>query len=310
VKPSPPERDEYYVQVGSMFDNPFGVPKEEIMQMLANLELETAAQVIFGKYVESSGLVFTAKLVQMLFDRKGFHYDGTPFSPITGDLWVDKTTVEQAKQMSYESKKLLFASGVDLARLNDYTVIFTLDLRSRPARVVHYRRLNRVPWESIYREVGRTASLFGPNILADATGMAGDVILEALEDRHYCPIHGYTFLKEHGSCMRDGVHIGGCKESLFIPLSCVDGYQFTRQSKQALVEHLRNVLGVGYKPRSEESFGWLRCPPIPQLEEELGFYAWDDKHLDTDTVMALGLAAWLGLELTPGESYEGSPYGL
>jgi hypothetical protein len=140
--------------------------------------------------------------------------------------------------------------------------------------------------------------------------MAGDVILDALEDRHYCPIHDRTILGGLTFCQdRAGNPLGGCREEQMIPLNTVDGFQFTKSSKQGLIEHLRNLLSVGYRASSDEPFGWLRSPPIVALEEELAFYSWDDKGLETDCVMALALAAWQGIELAPGTSYFGSPYG-
>lgn len=298
-----PERPEYYVQTGSMFENPYGVPHKEIVAMIQELDAEMAAQVIFGKYVESDGLVFSGKLVQMLFDRS--------VERIVSDRWTDKEALAEAAEMHFDHKRTTYATGVDFARINDFTVLFTLDVRFRPAKVVYYRRLNRVPWEGIYKEVGRAVQMWGPSVLADATGMAGDIILDALEERWFCPVHDRTLLRENRFCVgRDGRPLSGCKEEEMIPLNCVEGFQFTKQSKQGLIEHLRNLLSIGYQAGSDENFGWLRCPPIVQLEEELSFYSWDDKGLDTDCVMALALAAWQGVELMVGESSVGSPYGL
>ena len=50
-------------------------------------------------------------------------------------------------------------------------------------------------------------------------------------------------------------------------------------------------------------------PPIAQLEEELSFYAWEDKKLQTDCVFSLALAAWAGLEDARPDPYNGSPAG-
>lgn len=308
-----PDRPEYYVQTGSMFENPYGVPHGEIVAMIAELPSEMAAQVVFGKYVESSGLVFSGELIQQLFDRQGYHYSELqPMSMaggmerVTSDRWIHKPALEEARIMRHEQKRSVFATGADVARINDYTVLFTLDLRTRPARVVSYRRLNRVPWEGIYREFGRAASMWGPSILMDSTGMAGDVILDALEERAYCPIHDRIVLRESGLCRdRHGKALGGCDSANYVVLGCVEGYQFTKNSKQALVEHLRTLLSVGYHAGSDDPFGYLRCPPIVALEEELSFYSWDDKKLETDCVMALSLAAWQGIELSAGESAVG-----
>jgi hypothetical protein len=297
------DRPEYYVQTGSMFENPYGVPHDEIVSMILELPAEVAAQVVFGKYVESSGLVFTAELIQQLFDRS--------LERVVGDTWIDTSAMAQARIIPYQNRRSRYHTGIDFARLNDYTVFFTIDVSSRPARIVYYRRLNRVPWEGIYREVGRCVHMWGPSVIADATGMAGDVILDALQERKFCPIHDRVLTQDLSHCRnaRTGVEIGGCKRDQMIPLSCVDGFQFTRSSKQGIIEHLRNILSSGYRSGTDEPFGLLRCPPIVQLEEELSFYSWDDKHLDTDTVMALALACWQGLELAPGESFVGSVYG-
>lgn len=291
-----------------MGENPYGVPMDEIISMILELPAEMAAQVVFGKYVESSGLVFSGELIQMMLDRKGDHYGGQ-VNRIVGDRWLYEPALREARIMTQDQKRNIFHTGVDLARINDFTVLFTLDTRTRPARVVCFRRLNRVPWEGIYREIGRAASMWGPSILADATGMAGDVILDALEERHYCQVHDRVFMREMGFCRdRHGEALGGCggqRHPPFIPLNCVEGFQFTKQSKAGLIEHLRNLLAHGYHAGSEDPFGMLRCPPIVQLEEEMAFYSWDDKGLDTDTVMALGLAAWQGLENVVGESHVG-----
>ena len=258
-----PDRQEFYIQTGSMFENPYGVPHDEIVSMILELPAEVAAQVVFGKYVESSGLVFSAELIQMMVDRDGTHYDGKQPHRITGDNWFDQEAFRQAKLIEHANKRNVFATGIDLARLNDYTVMFTLDLRHMPARVVAYRRLNRVPWETIYREIGRAVAVWGPSVLIDSTGMAGDVIMDALEDRHYCVVHDRTLLRQDGHCTNgSGEPLNGCRAEMMLPLSCVDGFYFTKSGKQALVEHLRNALAVGYLYGSDQPFGWVLSPPI------------------------------------------------
>jgi len=307
-----PQRAEYYVQTGSMFENPYGVPHDEIVSQLLEMPSEVAAQVIFGKYVESSGLVFTGELIQQMIDREAVSY-GNSWDRnfrITSDRWHSAADVELAKAIPLEYRKFRYATGIDVARQTDFTVIKTLDVSQRPARLVYYRRLNKVPWETIYREMGRTAAIFGTSMLMDSTGMAGDVILDNLDSRNYCAAHDRIVLKESGIC-RDRYHnaLGGCRQVDYINLSCVDGYAFSTNSKKNLMEHLRNTLSVGYIAGSDEPYGWLRIPPIVQVEEEMAFYAWDDKGLETDTVMSLALAAWQGLEDVPSKPLVGSSYG-
>jgi hypothetical protein len=243
-----PARDEYYVQTGSMFENPYGVPHAEIVSMLLELPSEVAAQVIFGKYVESSGLVFTAEMIEMMVDPE--------LPRVTTDYWYDEKVVEEirvlGKARGREFLKSHFHTGIDFARQTDFTVVSTIDTRTRPARLVYYKRLNRVPWESIYREVGRALAIFGPSAIGDATGMSGDVIFDALESRRYCTLHDRTFLVADGICYdREGLERRDCKpHEHHISLGTVDAYQFTAGSKKELIENFRNVLGIGYLQNS------------------------------------------------------------
>ncbi len=301
------ERPELYVQTGSMFENPYGVPVDEIVRFIAENPAEVVAQVVFGKYVESSGLVFTGELIQNLFDRSQ--------PRILGSSYVDQQALDWARRQFHDRgvqsrQNNRFYTGIDFARQTDYTVIFTIDTIRLPGRVVYYRRLNRVPWDSIYAEVGLACHYFGPNILCDSTGPGGDAAMDALENRRYCSVHHRANLTT-SRCMKDDGSFLDCNPSEYYPLSCCDGYDFTGSvRKKNLVDHLRVCLGVGHNPRDPGlEFGWLRSPPIPQLEEELSFYAWEDRRLQTDCLFALALAAWAGLEDRVADVLVGSPFG-
>jgi len=245
-------------------------------------------------------------LIQNMLDRS--------MERITGDRWVDKAALAEAAAWPREQRQRRWHIGIDVARKTDFTVIFVIDTLSRPARVVAYRRMNRVPWETIYREIGRHMAWFTTSALIDSTGMAGDVILDALEGRRFCPRHDRTVLIDPnggGGICRDkrGEPLPDCRTQEHVSLGAVEGFPFSTNSKNQLMEHLRNTLSVGYRQGSTEPYGWLRTPPILQLEEEMSFYAWDDKGLDTDTVMALALAAWQGLEDVPQAILFGSVHG-
>lgn len=295
-------RPEYYVQTGGMHENPYGVPRDEILRMILENPPEIVAQVVFGKYVESSGLVFSGELVQMAIDRA--------LPRVNGNRWLDKEAAAQAKVLLDRYGEWLprFYTGVDFARQTDYTVITTVDTLAKPARTVYFRRLNRVPWESIYTEVGKARQLFGPHILCDSTGMAGDVVMDALENRGFCVMHQRSVV---GRCLDPRTNDPlGCEPETYLPLSCCEGYSFQTGPKKQLIEHLRNVLSVGYRSDDPSApFGWLRVPPIVQLEEELAFYAWEDKKLVTDCLMSLALAVWHGLEDPAMEASVGSVHG-
>ena len=279
--------------------------------MILEMPPEMAAQVVFGKYVELSGLVFSGDSIQMMVDRN--------LPRVLGSSYRDEAAIEQARAahgpigdslIEQGDWGLRYATGVDFGRQTDFTVITTLDCRFRPAKLVYWRRLNRVPWEAIYGEVGLARQLFGSNILIDGSGPAGDVVLDALESRAWCPRHQQTVMLG-GSCERDGKPNSGCSSRIYLSLACCDPYIFSAQRKKELVEHLRNVMQAGYSAKNPSApYGQIRVPPIAQLEEELSFYAWEDKKLQTDCVFSLALAAWAGLEDARPDPYGGSTMGI
>lgn len=274
---------------------------------------EIAAQVVFGKYVESSGLVFSGDLIQQMFDRslevvRSQTYLNEKVHSEARRLWNRRGPVSN-RLLRLDDANTRFYTGIDTARQTDFTVITTLDCATRPAEVVYWRRLNRVPWDSIFAEVGRARDLFGPNILVDSTGPAGDVIMDQLENRLYCGEHHRVCMPDSPGCMKGGRRMD-CDEEDYLPLSCVDGYAFSNTTKKQLVDHLRAVLSVGYDSSDAlNSFGWIRSPSIPPLEEEMAFYMWDDKKIMTDCVFSLALAAWYGLEEPLNDPSVGSVYG-
>lgn len=264
---------------------------------------EVTAQTVFGKYVESSGLVFTGELIQMMIDRT--------IQRVVGNYWVADGAIEEAKAYHEHAEWWgpRYNTGIDLGRMTDFTVISTLDCLQMPARLVYYKRLNRVPWEAIYAEIGRVRQHFGTNILCDSTGPGGDVVMDALESRVYCPEH-HRALELGQHCMRKGEFLP-CNPNNYLALSCCEGYAFQTTTKRQLLDHLRVVLSAKYDARNPDAiFGYLRTPPIVQLEEEMTFYSWDDKKLQTDTLFSLALAAWLGIEEAVGDPSIGSPFGV
>ena len=299
-------RPQYYVQTGGMHENPFGVPRDEIVRFILHNPAEVVAQVVFGKYVESSGLVFTSEVIQRMFERNR--------QPITGNFWLSKTDAERARilvpRLDYGSP---YHTGVDLARQTDWTVITTIDTTAvgpdNPGRVVEFKRLQRVPWETIYTEIGKSVALWGPNVLFDGTGPGGDVVHDALESRFFCTRHQQTILVNSRCLKEDGSSMDCDADEDYISLACCEPFHFSASTKKELVEHLRNVMSIGYRQDGPAKFGLLRCPPIAQLEEELTFYTWDDKKLVTDCLFSLALAAWSGLEDPAQDPDYGSVHG-
>jgi hypothetical protein len=310
------QRNPFYVQTGSMNENPWGVPEEEIVQMILEMPAETAAQFVFGKFVESSGLVFSAELINQMVDRSLPRVLSQTFLAEEYSTDAGQKALSQIRRGGGWRNR--YGIGIDLARQTDHTVISVLDTQpmqyepQMPARLVYWRRINKAAWETIYAEIGRAVMMFGEDVLIDSTGMAGDLILEAIQSRLYCPVHHQVVLLGQPRCLNDkGEYLTGCDRKMYFSMSGVEGYPFSQSSKRELIEHLRNVLSVGYTVGgSERTFGWIRTPPIAQLQEELALYLWDDKRLQTDCVMSLALASKACLAERLREIVHESVYGV
>lgn len=93
-----------------------------------------------------------------------------------------------------------YAMGVDLARVEDFTVISVVDDLGRQA---YHERFNRISWDRQVDAIGRVAARYRAQVVLDSTGV-GDPILEAVR--------------------RAGVR--------------VEPYQFTAASKERLIDGL------------------------------------------------------------------------
>ena len=185
---------------------------------------------------------FTAQQVKNTFRKNWL----TEREVEVGELWVD-----DALDGSH-----YFATGVDLGRKNDATVVIGMDYTVKPAQCVLFRRIpggGSVSWAYILEQIRECHTLlsFGKaqadSMKHDATSMGGDTISEALED----------------------------VSEPFI----FSGNQYTKQ-KYNLIETARKAM--------DESA--LLLPRIPALLHEFRIYAWEDKGLQTDCVMATLIA--------------------
>lgn len=300
IKPRP----DYYIQSGCALDNPYGIPRDEILQMLLDEQPEVVAQTVFGLYVPTSGLVFTSPLILNLFKDQPL---------VRSTRWLDDEvrTAYLNTISHYGRRQNRFKWGADLARKKDKTCIYVLDTlplrHGLPARVVYYRQITRVPWEIIYAEIGHAAWLFGASGLVDSTGV-GDVVLSELRNRRYCAVHHSTLLGT-SRCRDDQDRpLQDCDPRDYHKIE-VRGYEFQTRSKVQLLTHLSQSLGHNYdEDQPTKPFGKLVCPQIPSLRVQLAGYHWDDKKLETDDVMGLALVAWEGIKQIPGEAVSGSPY--
>lgn len=105
------------------------------------------------------------------------------------------------------AKGRLYSAGVDLARVNDFTVICVCD---EAGRQVYFERFNQISWERQIEAIKRVALKYDCAITLDSTGV-GDPIYERLR--------------------KAGLR--------------VTGFHFSNQSKEQLIDNLAVIIEAG-----------------------------------------------------------------
>ena len=268
----------YYGMRGSIYDNPFLQKKDIEMrdQLLTASDPNLRAQVIYGDFVDFSGLAFSHDSRENMF---------RPGMPLHEDYLSDHKYVQ----------------AWDLGRRDDYTVGWTLDVSSEPWRAVDFQRLRQVPWETIYDLIIAKAVEYNvdyPRI--DATGPGGDVVEEELYKRER-PVEPYRMQSQ------------AKKLDLINTLQVVMDWNRRQIGETVTVDEngfeSRHPVMEEPLPSTDE-WGLLRVPPIPVVIDEFGVYRLDDKKLRQDTVIALAMAAHRAFEeRSVGEPIYGGLYG-
>lgn len=149
------------------------IPFDEILQIYRTTPERTFRQEILAEFIENSGGVFRG--VESVVSK-------------------DRTENEAA------NPGMEYSGGIDLARVNDFTVLTVFDATGRQ---VYFERFNQISWERQLEAISRVAKLFPRcTFWLDSTGV-GDPIFE--------------------QCRKRGI--------------AVRGYQFTNASKEALIDN-------------------------------------------------------------------------
>lgn len=134
------------------FDSPFEHIHKAIKEDLSQMPERVIQQEIYAKFLEDTGIVFRGFMDIM---------DAVPSKPLTGHRYL---------------------MGVDLAKVEDYTVIVVYDTLNN--RQVYQARFNKIDWGMQKSRIASTAQHFGDtngpaSVVIDATGV-GDPIVEDL----------------------------------------------------------------------------------------------------------------------------------
>jgi hypothetical protein len=245
----------YYSQRGSIYDNPF-LPEEDIKmrdKLLMSADPKVREQVLYGEFVDFSGLAFTRDQRDNAFDPSLPHH--------------------QRHKEGHD-----YVVAWDLGRTTDYTVGIVLDITSRPWTAVSFTRLNRVSWEEIYATIDRVAKSYYLNYSTiDATGPQGDIIEEELTKRGTM-VYGY---KSSTKSLKVEL-INNLQTALDEGRTATGFAEEPDENGHMMTVPILQEPGTGW--------GLLRLPTYTQLMDEMGIYSLDDKDIPfTDSVMSLAL---------------------
>jgi len=142
------------------YDNPF-LPEESLQELINEIPKSIQEQEVYADFLEDSSTVF-----RNLEKCKG------------------------AKPQEYNSNKSYYM-GVDLARLQDYTVIIVLD---DDGNQVYMDRFNEIDWSVQKTRIKQIAKKYHVKAWLDSTGV-GDPIYEDLR-KEGIQVNGYKFTNE------------------------------------------------------------------------------------------------------------------
>jgi hypothetical protein len=174
---------------------------------------------------------------------------GGVFRHVRESVDVDRTQPDHPQPGNY------YSVGVDLARVEDFTVITVLDGNGRQ---VYHERFNQISWERQMASIRAVAGRYPGRVVVDSTGI-GDPICEALR--------------------RSGVDLVT--------------YHFTSQSKEAAIDRLAmyleqgrlRLMDVSSQTNELLAFEYQLTP-----SRNVRMSAPEGQH--DDCVIALSLAAW------------------
>jgi hypothetical protein len=124
-------------------------------------------------------------------------------------------TRQEYAQHNYPSHpKHQYVMGVDLARLQDYTVIMVVDATTREQ--CYLERFNKISWEYQLARIKDVARLFNPvRIRMDATGV-GDPIVEQAQREMDSLVEGVQFTQPNKAKMIEALKLAFDKQTIRI----------------------------------------------------------------------------------------------
>lgn len=246
-----------YAQTGNTQQNPY-VDRGAIEEMLKNLPERMRRQNLAGEIVDMGGDYFNAddlkqatssELTDMLkvlaWDRGDGNDEPTEAYAM---LYPDGVTPWYKRYPGH-----IYLHGWDLARKRDYVVGVTLDVSTRPAKLVEFERFNK-------------------NTVAKG-GSYWAFAVKRIEDR---------YMRYRGKTFYDATGIGDVVGDMLDSRLGAEGIFFSQRQKLGMLENWNTMINLRR----------VQWPMIKVFIDEHSFYRLEDDDLSTDCVMSAILAGY------------------
>lgn len=240
-----------YTQTGVIFDNPH-VKHEFVRETMKYMTEVQKQQNVYGEFADAANIFSVSHVQACQRDQDYRDLMGNEGIPADYDIVYVESPAQGGRYAKLRRSDSVgeYVIGADLARKRDKTVIIVLRVDVEPAQMVLYKAFSRTSWKFVYEEIQRAHLKYHSAPILIDSTGVGDNVLSALQEEPYN-------LPAHG-------------------------YNFagTGKEKINLVIHLQEAIQNGR----------IAFPHIRELYEQLVYYDWEDKKLDTDSLFSLALA--------------------
>jgi len=252
----------FFTLQGKLADN-FFIGEEERTKTLKSIketDPEKYRQVAFGDFITSGAKLFDNAVIENIWEGETFLQQGIPGrNYIIGIDWGFSDTGDPTAMyvIDYTNLNLLLEGRLNI--MVDpilYRIVFREVIKGGS------------PYEVLARARVLQKDFNDGLLVHDSSSMGGVIIKKMLREMNVSPIYDFT----NSRSPKD--------EMLFILVRALTYNRRTETLKNGKIKELVPI------------YGKLRSPIIPSLEEQLGGYHIEDKKLEQDEIMALGMPIW------------------
>jgi hypothetical protein len=254
----------FFTLTGKLADNIFLGEKEkrDALESIKQTDPEKYRQVAFGEFITSGAKLFPTIAIERLFWKD---------TPIERGIGGHKYIISADWGFSDTGDPSVFYI-VDYTRLSDWLEKTAKPTKSPQGILYEVVFSERVKGGSPYETLARLRLLqqdFNDAIIIhDSSSMGGVIITKMLRELSVRHLYDFTTAKNPKD------------EMLFLLANAMADGRKLEEGEDGMIKELN------------PDFGKIRSYYIPELEEQLGNYRMDDKKIEQDEVISLGMGIW------------------